>query len=362
MIPRFSFVFLLFSPICSFAVHNFAVLTPHTHAYIIWKKEKGGKVMAVYLYGYEGALMHTAQNKEFFSSQPALERAMREERILEAPALLCDAQMRLHVDLGCMRGVIPREEALWCRREEQIKDIAILTRVGKPVCFKITGFAEERGECVAILSRKAAQVECATYFFENLRVGDIIPAKVTHLEPYGAFLDIGCGISSLLSIDCISVSRISHPKDRLCCGMELFVAVKMIDKETQRIFVTLKELLGTWEENAAHFRAGEAVTGRVRSIESYGIFVELAPNLAGLAELKNGNNAPAPRVGDQAAVFIKSILPERMKVKLVIIDSYQKPEIPSPPTYYIDPNVTAHLDYWEYSPLCCPRLIETRFE
>lgn len=318
--------------------------------------------MAVYLHQVEGALLHTEQNKEFLSSPGALERAFREGRTLEAPVLLCDAQMRLHVDLGCMRGLIVREEAVWCRRDEQIKDIAILTRVGKPVCFKILGFTQERGERVALLSRRAAQAECAAYFFENLHAGDVIPARVTHLEPYGAFLDVGCGISSLLSIDCISVSRISHPQDRLCCGMKLFVVIKSVDKAMQRIFVTLKELLGTWEENAAHFHAGETVTGKVRSIESYGIFVELAPNLAGLAELKPTGDPCMPRVGDTASVYIKSILPERMKIKLVIIDSYPCTELPSPPQYYIDPHTVRHLDYWEYSPACSPRLIESRFE
>ena len=318
--------------------------------------------MAVHPYQVEGALLHTAQNKEFLASPTALERAFRENQTLEAFAHLCDAQMRLHVDLGCMRGYILHEEALWCRPEEQIKDIAILTRVGKPVCFKIIGFSMERGERVAILSRRKAQAECAAYLFQNLRAGDIIPAKVTHLEPYGAFLDIGCGISSLLSIDCISVSRISHPKDRLCCGMDLFVAVKTVDRELHRVFVTLKELLGTWSENAAHFLPGETVTGRVRSIESYGIFVELAPNLAGLAELKLATEASCPRVGDLAAVYIKSILPERMKIKLVIIDAYPAKETPQPPEYYIDPHATWHLDHWEYSPACCSRLIETSFE
>ena len=134
--------------------------------------------MAVYPYHPEGALLHTAQNKEYLASPTALERAWREERILEAPALLCDAQMRLHVDLGCMRGYIAREEAVWCRREEQLKEIAILTRVGKPVCFKIIGFIEERGERVALLSRKAAQAECAAHFFQKRHAGDILPAKV----------------------------------------------------------------------------------------------------------------------------------------------------------------------------------------
>jgi small subunit ribosomal protein S1 len=66
-------------------------------------------------------------------------------------------------------------------------------------------------------------------------------------------------------------------------------------------------------------------------------------------------------VGDLAAVYIKSILPERMKIKLVIIDSHQSLECPSVPKYFIDPDKTKHIDYWEYSPVCSTRLIETVF-
>jgi len=318
--------------------------------------------MSLYRFQPEGMLQNKAENREALSSQAQLERAMREGRILEATALLCDSEMRLHVDLGCMRGYIAREECVWCRPGEQIKDIAVLTRVGKPVCFQIIGFDTENGERVAILSRRAAQALCAAHFFEQLRAGDILPARVTHLEPYGAFVDVGCGISSLLSIDCISVSRIAHPRDRLCAGMPLYVAIKYIDRDLMRIFVTLKELLGTWTENAARFRAGETVTGRVRSVESYGVFVGLAPNLAGLAELRTAGERVQVAAGDLAAVYIKSILPERMKVKLVIIDSYPAPETPEPPEYFIDTKTTRHLDYWEYSPACSGKLIETVFD
>lgn len=310
----------------------------------------------------EGMLMHTKENKEALASPEGLERAWHAGRILEAPVLLCDNQMRLHVDLGCMRGIIERDEAVWCRPGESIKDIAVITRVGKSVAFRVIGFAEERGERVAMLSRRAAQGECAAAFLSGLTPGDVIPAVVTHLENYGAFLDIGCGIASLLSIDCISVSRITHPRDRLACGMKIFVAVKSIDTTLRRIFVTMKELLGTWEENAARFEAGQTVMGRVRSIESYGVFVELAPNLAGLAELRSNTGVPVcTAVGDLVAVYIKSILPERMKIKLVIIDSRAEPEFPEPPKYFIDPVKTPHLDYWEYSPACAARLIETVF-
>jgi small subunit ribosomal protein S1 len=84
-----------------------------------------------------------------------------------------------------------------------------------------------------------------------------------------------------------------------------------------RISLTHKELLGTWEENAARFEVGQTVVGMIRSVESYGIFVELTPNLAGLAECKEG-----VRVGDACAVYIKNIIPSKMKIKLVLIDSF----------------------------------------
>ena len=271
--------------------------------------------MAVFPYCPEGQLYQTKENKEALSTPNHLERAMQTGKILEAPATLCDGDLRLCVDLGCMRGYISREEAVWCRPGESVKDIAILTRVGKPVCFKVIGFTQERGVRVALLSRRAVQEECMSYLLRYLHPGDLIHARVTHLESYGAFVDIGCGIASLLSIDCISVSRITHPSDRLHCGMHLSVAIKSIDPALGRIFVTLKELLGTWEENAAHFKAGETVMGRIRSIESYGIFVELSPNLAGLAELRSSSGSPVQvRVGDLAAVYIKRILhhPGRM--------------------------------------------------
>ena len=309
----------------------------------------------------EGMLQDRPENREALSCKAALERAMLTGRILEATALLCDNRLRLHVDLGCMRGYIEREEAVFCRPGEQIKDIAVITRVGKPVAFKILRFEQEGDATVAILSRRAAQAECVERFLSYLSPGDVIPARVTHLENYGAFVDIGCGIASLLSIDCISVSRITHPRERLACGMYIRVAVKSIDRALGRYFVTQKELLGTWEQNAARFEPGETVMGRVRSIESYGIFVELTPNLSGLAELRGNQGTPVKSaVGDLAAVFIKSILPERMKIKLVIIDSRPEPERPEPPQYFI-PSDCRHLDYWEYSPACCGRLIETVF-
>ena len=305
-------------------------------------------------YKPEGMMGATPENKEALASPEALERAGRAGRILEAPVLLCDSRMRLHVDLGCMRGYIARDEAVWCRREEQLKDIAILTRVGKRVCFHVQRLEMHNGVPFAILSRKSAQKECYFNKISTLLPGDIIKARVTHLEPFGAFLDIGCGIVSLLPIDAISVSRISHPSARLATGDVIDVVVST--KNDGRIYVSRKELLGTWEENAALFSAGQTVPGIVRSIESYGIFIELTPNLTGLAELREN-----VFVDDCTTVYIKSILPDRMKIKLIILDCGKYSCLPpknASAAFYPKGN---HIDYWRYSPINAVKNIETRF-
>lgn len=308
-------------------------------------------------YAPEGSLVGTPENTAYISSLHGLERAMAQGKILEGIVRMCDCtDMSLRVDLGDITGIIAREDAVYNHDGSEVKDIAIITRVGKPVCFKVIG-TEGSGDGVTVrLSRRAAQKECMEQSILRHRPGDILPAKVTHLEPFGAFVDIGCGIVSLLTVDCISVSRISHPADRLSPGEEIMAIIRSIDRESGRVYMTHRELLGTWMENAAAFAPTQTVSGIVRSIEPYGIFVELAPNLAGLAELREGVS-----VGDRCAVYIKSIVPERMKIKLVIIDSHGS-QMPRRMRYFVDTDAVSHLSYWRYSPPECPKCIDTNFE
>ncbi len=308
-------------------------------------------------YKPEGMLIKTSKNYEYTSSLSGLERALERGAILEATAILCDHNFDLHVELGAgVRARIPRDEVQYVPSGEVPKDIAILTRVGKVVCFKVMGI--ERGESgipTVLLSRRAAQRECLINYVEGLIPGDIIPARITHLESFGAFVDIGCGITSLMCIDCISVSRIDHPSARLEVGMTVHTVIKSID-ERGRIYVSVKELLGSWEENAARFSEGQTVRGIVRSVEDYGVFVELSPNLAGLAEYR----ADA-RAGQSAAVYIKSIIPEKMKVKLIIIDLRDEPPRICPPEYFVDVESVSHIASWKYSPDACHRTVESIF-
>lgn len=291
------------------------------------------------------------------STPERIERAIVSGEIFESRCILCDGEHNLHIDLGKYTGIIPREECVYSLRNAPVKDIAVISRVGKSVCFKIKDLrTDEYGRSRIILSRRDAQRECMENYIRALTSGDVIDARVTHLEPFGAFVDVGCGIASLLSIDCISVSRISHPRDRFTEGQFIKAVVRTPLDERGMISVSHRELLGTWEENAALFSPAQTVTGTVRSVEEYGVFVELMPNLCGLAELRDG---AAP--GKHCAVYIKSIIPERMKIKLIIIDTAAQIQTRPPLRYFVDPDRTPHISEWRYSPECCPRLIETRF-
>ncbi|MBE6769428.1 MAG: S1 RNA-binding domain-containing protein [Ruminococcaceae bacterium] len=300
----------------------------------------------------EGWLTASRQNRKNTFTPSFLSEAVKTGEILESVAYVCDSEHNLLVDLGSVKGIIPREEGAIGIKENSTRDIALISRVGKPVCFVVDELAsDENGKLVAMLSRRKAQEKCRAEFLSTLIKGDVIGAKITHLESFGAFCDIGCGVPALLPIDSISVSRISHPKDRFKVGDDIKAVVKDISADG-KITLTHKELLGTWQENADLFSVGQTVTGVVRSVEDYGIFVELTPNLAGLAELKSG-----VKVGDLAGVYIKNIMSDKMKVKLIIIDSFSgdySPEI----TYF---NFDNHIDRFDYSPESCKRKIFTDF-
>ena len=271
-----------------------------------------------------------------------LRDALESGEILEAPVQRCGVDHTLYLNLGGVQGRIPREEAVapWISGAE--RDIAVLSRVGKPTCFTVTALeADEKGAPAALLSRRTAQEQAMEYFFGHLEPGTVLTGRVTRLESFGAFVDVGCGIVAMLPIEHISVSRISHPKDRFQDGQKILTAVWSLDREARRITLTHRELLGTWMENASRFRPGETVRGVVRTVKDYGSFIELAPNLSGLADARE-RLAP----GDGVSVYIKSIRPERMKIKLQVIEKL--PPAPAEPIHY---QVTdGKLEHWVYSP------------
>ena len=96
------------------------------------------------LYYPEGWRIDTPQNRNAMLSYSTLADACRDGQILEGRAIICDSAHNLMVDLGCMKGIIPREDSAIGIREGTVRDIAIISRVNRPVCFVIAGFQKKR--------------------------------------------------------------------------------------------------------------------------------------------------------------------------------------------------------------------------
>mgnify|MGYP002748681136 CR=1 FL=1 len=119
---------------------------------------------------------------------------------------------------------------------------------------------------------------------------------VKNIKPYGAFVEIGGGVVGLVHIEDLSVARIKTPYERVRIGQKIEVVVKSIDRE--------------------QFTTGIKVKGKVRETEKHknGIFIELTPNLVGMAEYEEGL-----QYGQDVEVYIKKIDADKKKVKLLIV-------------------------------------------
>ena len=126
------------------------------------------KILWLKKYKPEGQLIFTQENKKYLSNACALRDAFYSEAVLEGRVLRCDSEHNLHVDLGCMRGIIPRNEGALGIEDGTVRDIALISRVNKPVVFVVTGFTEnEDGETVAYLSRRKVQEDCMNEYIST---------------------------------------------------------------------------------------------------------------------------------------------------------------------------------------------------
>ena len=274
----------------------------------------------------------------------AIQSMIDSQEIVEGMAVRCDGGKNLHITFRGYEGIIPREEVIHPRISGAEKEIAVLSRVGRSVRAVITGCTVDGGgRPLLTLSRRKAQEQALDFLLTACPPGTVVRGRITHLAPFGAFVDIGCGVIALLPLEYISISRIQHPAQRFSIGQRIRAVIRQTDRAACRFTLTHRELLGTWLENAALFAPGETVTGRVRGVKDYGVFVELTPNLSGLADLR-----PGIQLGDPVTVHIRSIRPEQMKIKLQILQHAD--DMNAPLTYYITDGILQH---WQYAPPGC---------
>ena len=256
-------------------------------------------------------------NEEIFgNTKDSLQEAMAEEKVLQGKVEKCDDNCNLYINLGNgLNGIIHRDEVEAININEQgvPKENLCTGKVNKFVQFKVKSFDDDNN---VILSRKEVQEDALSWVKNDLQEGQEVCGIVKNIRPYGVFVEIGGGVVGLAHIEDLSVARIKTPFERVQIGQKLDIMVKSIDRESGKIMLSYKELLGTWDENVKKFQEGTKVKGIIRETEKNknGIFVELTPNLVGMAEYKEG-----VKYGQQVYVYIKKIVPEKKKIKLLIV-------------------------------------------
>ena len=150
----------------------------------------------------------------------------------------------------------------------------------------------------------------------KVKQGQIVDGTVTGIQPYGAFIRMDNGVDGLVYIEDLSVARIKSPEERVKVGQKIKCMVKSVDQNTGRVSLSYKNCLGTWDDNIKSFKEGMTVKGIVRDTEKNknGIFIELTPNLVGMTEYTK-----ELKYGETVDVCIKRILPEKKKVKLIVV-------------------------------------------
>lgn len=215
-----------------------------------------------------------------------------------------------------IKATIPRNEASSIVGDDGlVEERHILNKENKviPVCIKEV-IKNEDGSFELIMSKRMLEIKVRKWMYMHLKPGMKLRGVVVSTTEYAAFVDVGGGVTGILKLQDMSDSMLQNASDMFKVSQRIEVVVKKYDRDTGRIELSYKELLGTFEENIKKYHEGDIVDGIVRNRIKSGVFVELQPNLVGLAEHVNGIE-----YGQKVLVSIKKIIPEKKKIKLIII-------------------------------------------
>ena len=208
-------------------------------------------------------------------------------------------------------------------RPAREKDLEAL--MDKPETFAVVKMDEERDNIV--VSRRQVIEEDHKEKMGDMQkllvVGAVIEGKVKNLTDYGAFIDLGM-IDGLLHVGEMSWKRINHPSDILKVGDEIKVKVITVDKETNRVSLSVKALEDNpWAAVAKKYTKGQKVKGTVTNLIDYGAFISLEPGVEGLAHIselswtKRGiSPAKLLTLGQEVEVMVLDIDNERRRLSL----------------------------------------------
>ena len=261
-----------------------------------------------------GARMRAPNKKNYSLEQ--LEQIKKEQKVLDVYITDIDESLNMIGIIGKdIKAIIPREESSSIVGDDGlVEEKHIINKKGKILHVCIKDIINNNDNIELVVSKKILELKVRKWMYMHLKPGMKLKGVVVSTSDYAAFVDVGGGVTGILKLENISDILLQKASDALKIGQRIEVVVKKYDRDTGRIELSYKEILGTFEENISKFKEGDIVDGIVRNRIKSGIFVEIAPNVVGLAEHINGIE-----YGQKVLVSIKRIIPEKKKVKLVII-------------------------------------------
>lgn len=187
------------------------------------------------------------------------------------------------VDLGGIDGLLHITDMAWKR----IKHPSEVVEVGQEVTVKVLKFDRERNRVSLGLKQLGEDPWLA--IMNRYPKGSIVKARVTNLTDYGCFAEIAEGVEGLVHVSEMDhTNKNIHPSKVVQIGDEVDVMVLEVDEERRRISLGIKQTRANpWEEFAKEHDKGEKVSGTIKSITDFGIFIGLPGGIDGLVHLSD---------------------------------------------------------------------------
>ncbi len=279
-----------------------------------------------------------ARNNVVVSRRAVVEQEMQEERSallenLEEGQVITGIVKNLtdygaFVNLGGLDGLLHITDIAWKR----VKHPSEALNVGDEVTVRVLKFDRERNR-VSLGMKQLGEdpwADIARRYPEKTRIF----GKVTNITDYGAFVELEEGVEGLVHVSEMDwTNKNVHPNKVCHLGDEVEVMVLEVDSDRRRISLGMKQCTGNpWEEFAATHQSNDKITGEIKSITDFGVFIGLEGGIDGLIHLsdlswdREGEDAVRDfKKGDQITAVVLSVDPDRERISLGIKQAQDDP-------------------------------------
>ncbi len=250
------------------------------------------------------------------------ERLFKSGQVVES-TVIGNNKGGLIVNFGQVRGFVPGSQLVNAQFGGANKPDRWNQMMGEKLLLKIIEVDRERNRL--ILSERAAAEEARknkASLLTEIKEGEVRTGRVTSLAEFGAFVDIG-GVDGLIHLSELAWTRVSHPREVLKVGEEVEVHILSIDRDQQRVALSLKRLQAEpWGEVFNHYQINQIVEAIVTKLTNFGAFARIDDRIEGLihiSEISNKNITHPREViaeGQTVKVRIIHIDPERRRMGL----------------------------------------------